>query len=83
MPSEQPANNQRRGYLVKTVWTLLIFAIGSSIQVAISSGSGKASPLVSMVMALAMLGVWNWKPSASGKAELAIKPLAKEDRDEQ
>jgi hypothetical protein len=81
-PGEPPTNQKRGGYLVKTVWTLLIFSIGCAIQVAISNGSGKAFPLVSMVMGVAILGVWKWSPGTSGKSELTIKPLDKEGRDE-
>jgi hypothetical protein len=81
-PGEPTTKQKRGGYLVKTIWTLLIFSIGCAIQVAISNGSGKAFTLVSMVMGVAILGVWKWSPSTSDKDESAIQPLEKGDRDE-
>jgi len=84
MPSDPTTHHKaRRGYLVKVVWTILILAIGSMIQVFLSDASGKQLPFVGMLMGVLILGVWTWKPRNPDKYESAIQPLDKKAQDEE
>lgn len=81
MNSEKSLKSRKSsGYLVKTVWIVVILIIGSAISVAIAQGSRKPPPIVGMLMGLAILGVWRWKPESLNSNETKIQPLDKNDQ---